>query len=252
MCAGFPTVIIDDQSEDEQTLQVIDSYRNYFDRIFVSDQPKAGRKHGNLYDNVQKMCAYATEQGFEYLFMVQDDMQFVRRLDTEILAQYDRMFAYDDKVLQVDPRFLRKAYDYEIIADCKAYRFRAGDYRGSYADVGILRLSTLNALGWKFLDSESENKRALSALGYQRLFPFAPVVMHVPFPVSYRNGRRRSSLLPFNRGSYSYHELTPKEQHAMNTRPLEDIPYFRSYLKPKNMLLARVLYHLVTENSALR
>ncbi|MFP3541213.1 hypothetical protein, partial [Pseudomonas sp. SIMBA_044] len=90
----------------------------------------------------------AGAQGYEYIFLIQDDMQFVRPMDEAICQQYYDLFNSDKMVLQVDPRFLRKGYEYEIVEPQRAYAFPAGDPRRSYADVGIIRLSVLNSLKW--------------------------------------------------------------------------------------------------------
>jgi hypothetical protein len=46
--------------------------------------------------------------------------------------------------------------------------------------------------------------------------------------------------------------MTPSEQQSMESRPIQAIPYFRKYLRPKNMVFARLVYALVTDGSALR
>lgn len=252
MCPGFDLALIDDQSEDEETKAVVEKYRNRFKFCFISEGSKEGRRHGNLYPNIQRMCELADREGYEYIFLIQDDMQFVRAMNETICKQYSALFETSDKVLQVDPRFLRKGHEYEILDKEKAYAFPVGDPRRSYADVGIIRLSVLKSIGWTFRDSEADNKKELSVLGYVRLFPFSPVIMHVPFSVCYRNGKKKPSLLPFRRGEYEFHELSGKEQAAMDGRALADIPYFRTFLRPKNMHLARIVYALVTDASALR
>ncbi|GEO83888.1 MULTISPECIES: glycosyltransferase [Alphaproteobacteria] len=252
MCPGFDVAVIDDQSEDPVTRAIIEKYRPRLKLCVASTEDKEGRRHGNLYRNIQRMCGYAQDEGYEFIFLIQDDMQFVRPFDEPMQKQYGQLFASDDKVLQVDPRFLRKGYPYEILEKVRAYRFPDGDNRRSYADVGILRLSTLKGLGWVFRESESANKKDLAQLGYVRLFPFSPVVMHVPFPKTYRSGRRKRSLLPLRRGAYEFHEMTDREQEEMDRRDLHDIPYFRRYLRTKGMLLARLVYAMVTDASALR
>jgi glycosyltransferase involved in cell wall biosynthesis len=252
MCPGFEVILIDDQSDDAETQAVITRNSCYFSQVFRSTAPKQGKKHGNLYENIQWMCDYATERGFEYLFMIQDDMQFVRAMDEKVCREYHDLFLSSDKVIQVDPRFLRKGYEYDLMSDIKAYAFAAGDPRRSFAAVGIISLSILKMLNWKFLESEPANKKALTELGYVRLFPFTPIFMHVPFPIAYRNGKRRNSWLPGYRGSYAFHEMTDREQKVMDSRPLSEIPYFRTLLRPSGMYLARVVYWVSTDNSVLR
>ncbi|MBO0143016.1 glycosyltransferase [Agrobacterium sp. Ap1] len=252
MCPGFDLAIVDDQSEDNETRSVLERHKNEFRFFSISQAKKEGKKHGNLYENIQSMCDLALREGYEYIFLVQDDMQFVRPLDENICRQYSDLFAANENVLQVDPRFLRRSEQYEVLEELKAYQFAEGDPRRSYADVGILRLSILKSLAWTFRASEGENKRALAELGYVRLFPYSPIITHVPFPVTFRNGKKRPAKFLFYRGEYEFHEMTPSEQQSMDSRPIQAIPYFRKYLRPKNMVFARLVYALVTDGSALR
>lgn len=239
MCEGFEVLIIDDQSEDPKTIEVLRSNRHLVRDVIVSTESKVGKRHGNLYLNIQRACEYATQAGFDYLFMIQDDMQFVRPLDEKVGREYEALFESGEKVLQVDPRFLRAGSGYETMTERRAYRHCE---RTSYADVGIVHLRRLNDLGWSFKEGEKENKEALAELGYERLFPFTPIMMHVPFPRVYRKGRMRFRIFPFNRGKYGFEYMTKEEMDAMDARPVEVLPFFRNFLRPQNMRLSRLLY----------
>jgi len=241
-CAGFDVVLADDQSDDPETVWTIERYRSIFAHVHPSTKAKTGQRHGNLYSNIQEMCGYARSRGYRYLFMIQDDMQFVRPLDAAVCREYGGIFDFD-RVLQVDPRFLRpRSGAVEIRRDMHAYSFLPGDDRRSYADVGILDLEVLRRLDWHFLPSERENKVALSRLGYLRVFPFTPVFMHVPFPEKYSKGRKRVRFFPYRRGMYSYHDMSADEISAMDGRDIGSVPYYKDFLKPKNLGLARIFY----------
>lgn len=244
MCAGFEVILIDDASEDPRTVELLETKRELFREVIVSKEPKLGKRHGNLYLNIQKACAYATEAGFEFLMMIQDDMQFVRPFDDSIGRQYGDLFDSGPKVLQVDPRFLRRG-NYEVLKERRAYRYGP---RTSYADVGIVHLGRFNDLKWEFLEGERTNKERLADLGYERLFPFAPIAMHVPFPRVYRGGRGRFRVFPFNRGKYGFDYMTEQEIAKMDARPVDEIPLFRVFLRPQNMRLSRLFYHLRKDN----
>lgn len=244
MCAGFEMILIDDASEDPRTVELLKTQRHLFREVIVSREPKLGKRHGNLYLNIQKACAYATQSGFKFLMMIQDDMQFVRPFDENIGKQYGDLFNSGDKVLQVDPRFLRRG-EYEVLKERHAYRY---DTRTSYADVGIVHLGRLNGIKWQFLEGERANKQALTDLGYERLFPFTPITMHVPFPRVYRGGRGRFRVFPFNRGKYGFAYMTEQEMADMDARPVEQVPFFRAFLRPYNMRLSRLLYWYRKDN----
>ncbi|BCJ90054.1 hypothetical protein IZ6_07890 [Terrihabitans soli] len=240
MAPGFKTAVYDDASDDPETLRVIERSRPLLYADFTNPRPKDGRRHGNLYENIQAAMDFARARGFRYLFMLQDDMQFVRPLSEPVLQQYSEIFASDEKVIQVDPRFLRRG-NYDIVVHNGAYRHGP---ETSYSDVGITHLDRLHDIDWRMLDSEQLNKKRLAELGRMRLFPFSPIVMHVPFPTLFRRGRQRLRLFPFNRGKYSFHAMTDAEIAAMDARPIERPPFFREHLRPKNMVLARLAYEI--------
>jgi glycosyltransferase involved in cell wall biosynthesis len=238
MCPDFKVAISDDNSDDPVTLAVIEKNRDRLYEAFTNSGSKQGKRHGNLYQNIQTMMDFAWERGFRYLFMLQDDMQFVRPFSFEVRQQYSDIFA-DEAVIQIDPRFLRYASSYEVVPGKRGYRHGPDT---AYADVGIVDLARLRKLGWRMQEGERCNQRELAALGKMRVFPFTPIAMHVPFPKLYRNGKRRIRGFPFHRGRYHWHYMTEAEMQAMDARPLEQPPFFRRFLRPKNMRLSWFLY----------
>ena len=240
LAPGFDVVLMDDASSDPVTLGVIDRRSPMLKEVFINRDPKEGRKHGNLYRNIQRMCDYATECGYRYIFLIQDDTQFVRPLSADILSQYERLFDADEMLLQVDPRFLRTGTTFEILGDIGAYKNQGIT---TYSDVGIIDLQRLRDSGWRLVEGERSNRDGLAALGYKRVYPRTPVLMHVPFPQRYRNGKLKRSLLLWNRGKYGYHRMTDQQIEAMDARDLHDLPLFRKYLTVRNMALSRIAYH---------
>ena len=239
MCGAFDAILIDDNSTDPKTVGYIEQYRPSFKNVFTNTSPKIGKRHGNLYDNIQMSYEYAHDNGYQYVFFVQDDMQFVRPMDTNICNEYSLLFDSSDKVIQVDPRFVRRNMGYEILVDLKAYRHSD---KTSYADVGITDVSRLKAMNWTFREGERANKTLLTELGCKRLFPYTPIMMHVPFPQIYRRGRKRFDPLLLNRGRYGFEYMSEADIAKMDGRPIETVPYFREFLRPSNMKLARFFY----------
>lgn len=250
-CREFPIIIADDQSTDAKTLAVLQEYRDLFLDVYTSIGDKSDKRHGNLYANINAMCKYAIDNGYRYLFMVQDDMQFVRSLTPDICDQYSNLMTVDN-VLQVNPRFMRKTGAIEVLRDLNAYSFAHDDYRRSYADVGILDLGKVSQLDWKFLEGEKQNKKTLSEVGMLRVFPFTPIVMHVPFPKTYRKGKRSTSFSLLRKGSYRFANMNQKEIAAMDSRSISTLPYFRDYLRPENLGLLKFYYNLTEDSHVFR
>ncbi|MEW9806665.1 hypothetical protein [Mesorhizobium marinum] len=240
LAPGFDVVLMDDASSDPLTIEAIERHAPRLKAVFVNRDPKEGRKHGNLYRNIQRMCDYATEQGYRYIFSIQDDMQFVRPLSANVISQYQAIFDADEMMLQVDPRFLRFSRDFDVLPDIAAYKNKGPT---SYADVGIIDLARLQESRWRIVEGERANRDGLAALGYKRVFARTPVLMHVPFPQTYRNGALKRSLLLRNRGKYGYQQMTEEQIRVMDARDLADPPFFRKYLKVRNMHLSRIMYH---------
>lgn len=236
----YDVILMDDGSSDPVTLNVIDCHSHLIKDTFVNRDPKERRKHGNLYGNIQHMCDYATEKRYRYIFLIQDDMQFVRPLSADVLLQYGHLFDADEMLLQVDPRFLRSGANFEILDNGSAYK---NEGITSYADVGIINLHRFRDSGWKLAEGERANRDGLAALGYKRVYPRTPVLMHVPFPQRYRNGKLRRSPLLWNRGNYGYHGMTDQQIADMDARGPLELPFFRKYLKVRNMTLSRIVYH---------
>jgi hypothetical protein len=240
-CAGFRLLVLDDDSDDLITKQVLNSLRARSIDVYTNFSPKEGRKHGNLYSNIRHACRVAEENGLQYLLMIQDDMQFVRALSEEVLQEYSAYFSASEFHLQVDPRFLMRR-PYEYVSETGT--FRHGGLM-SYADVGFLDLRKLRRSGWELRDGERENAYGLRARGYLRSFPRTPVMMHVPFPPRYRNGAlKRSLLVPF-RGRYRFAQMTADEISNMDSRPNDVAPIYRGFLRVQPMGIARVPYLLL-------
>ncbi len=237
-CADFKLLIIDDNSDDSVTQQVLARLQDRGIQVHVNRSAKDGKKHGNLYANIRYACDVATQSGLRYLLMVQDDMQLVRPLSEAVLQEYSDVLAANEFYFQIDPRFLmRRPYEYLP----ETGTFRHGGLM-SYADVGFLDLDRLQRSGWTLRDGERENGYGLRERGYLRVFPRTPVMMHVPFPVRYRNGMLKRSLLIPNRGRYRFAQMSQDEIVAMDSRPDEVAPIYRNLLRVEPMGLARVAY----------
>jgi len=245
MAPDLDLYIFDDASDNQETLTVIEEAKNSISKIFYSERITTHgekKRHGNLYENMQSFYLYCIEKNYKYMFFVQDDMQLVRPIDSAILLEYGRIFDADDSILQIDPRFLRKEINPMINTKLGVYEFAKEDHRGAYADVGIIKIAILKKLKWKFLDSEGENKAKLKNEGLRRVFPYTPVIMHLPFPKLYRRRKRKMSLK--NNGKPYYKYMDQKECNIMDTRGLDVIPYYKSFLITQNMnLYQKIIFH---------
>ncbi|MFC3153100.1 hypothetical protein ACFOEK_18815 [Litoribrevibacter euphylliae] len=247
--SGYDCIVYDDGSTNSNTISILKNSSELFKEQFLLPKEKKTSSRGRLHQNIQSAYEYALEKGYQYLFLVQDDMQFVRPLDRSILNEYSTYFDADEKIIQVDPRFLRRLGSIKINNELHAYSFEDDDDRGSYADVGILDIKKLNNLNWKFEASERKNKVKAHNIGLKRIFPFTPIFMHLPYPVIYRKGKKKNKFpYPFvKRGHISYKPLSKKEIKEMDGRDLSIVPYARDILTPKGLNLAFLHYKYANE-----
>ena len=79
--------------------------------------------------------------------------------------------------------------------------------------MGIFHLERLDSLNWVFAKAERQNKEKADALGLRRIFPFSPIMMHVPYLKVFRKGKE---IRPFPwplllRGWAYYRTMTDKK-----------------------------------------
>lgn len=249
MCPGFDVVIVDDASDLPDTRRIIAAHATMFKKVIFKDGQNKKSARGNLHRNIEEMYHYAIDHGYRYLFLIQDDMQILRPLDERVCAEYSRLFAREPAAIQVDPRFLRHTGNIIVLRDVGGYRFDDSDYRNSYSDVGILCLDRMQEYKFVFLDGEKKMKMAAHQQGLKRLFPFTPIMMHIPYPTIYRKRQKlsRRTLIPLRRGRYSYRYLTEAEMKKMDARPLEVLPYAKSILRTRGMYLSYLYYRFDDE-----
>jgi glycosyltransferase involved in cell wall biosynthesis len=246
MCPGLDVVVVDDGSDLRGTLEVIERHRPTLKDVILYPQKRRKGPRGQLHRNIAAMDHYATERGYNYLFLVQDDMQFVRPLDERVRGEYERIFTSEPDAIQVDTRFLRHTGEIVVLPSTGAYRYADHDDRGSYSDVGITYLPRLHERGWFWLRGERPMKVAAHQRGLKRIFPFTPIMMHVPYPTIYRRREklRRLEVFGFARGRYRSRYFSADEIERMDGRPLEELPYAKDLLTPIGAPFARLRYRL--------
>jgi hypothetical protein len=96
-------------------------------------------------------------------------MPFVRLFSSEVRQQYSEIFG-DEAVIQIDPRFLRYATNYDVAPGKCGYRHGPDT---AYADVGIIDLARLRKLGRRMKGGGTAQSR-----GTRRSWPDANSSFH--------------------------------------------------------------------------
>lgn len=189
----FPILIIDDGSDDPSTLASLLQARASGINVQVNGGNRAG-PHGGLYANMNVALNYAREASFDYVYFIQDDMQFVRS-DNAMLEGLDRIMAAAPSLLQVVFNFMPKLIKwritrkYEPIAH-QGYWQRIG---AGVVDTGVI--SVRRAVEFK-LDFSGCGEKADGQLywrnGARVFLSSQPHACWVPFPEVYRFKKRNS------------------------------------------------------------
>lgn len=247
---GFPIILYDDGSTKPATLRVIDKYREHLSGVYFNTEVIKKKKCGGLYDNMQYCYEYALNNGYDYVFFMQDDIQIVRDFSDKILGEYSDIFRGNESIIQIDPRFVRKSCNVWIDSKNRTYCYPQDDYRRGYSDVGFTAVRRLQKYNWVFVDEERENKKIASDMGLLRVIPFTPCMMHVPFPHLYRGGKNITLCGKLmGRGNFAYKPWDNKTCKVFDSRPLSHIPYSKKYLKIKGFGLLRVVYLFASERN---
>jgi glycosyltransferase involved in cell wall biosynthesis len=237
--AGFPVLIVDDNSNDADTIKVLEELRLRH-RVLQPQKQHDGlrSKHGGLYGNMQLALDYLHDD--DLMCTLQDDMQFVRKFSAEEAASLQRWFAGDTRRAFVHHAFLKgseRQRSQIAFNDAEEvyYNRRENSSAGAwYSDIFIASVATLRKSDWNF-----RSREALNELQARQLFePMAhwrdPFVVWLPAATSWR-GKRRTLALRLGEkkhhcGFYPLQEMDAVTELAFKTRDHNVLPYAEDFL----------------------
>ncbi len=248
LCGGMRVIVFDDQSENQA---VYSSTESRHIKMIRREKSIKGR-HGGLYLNMQSAYEFAMENKFDFLFMIQDDMQFVRSFNQNIAKEYGKIFGASKYITQIDPRFVRgNGSDVVSCEGFPAFEWLE-PYRQTYSDVGLFSVERLKALEWHFVEGEKNNREAARNLGMRRVYPFSPIAMHIPFPTVFRQ-RKSNFFSALNDGGCSYCTFNETACNLMDDRNPTEPPLFRKYLKlNRARMLDRLRFAMLSDKRVFR
>lgn len=190
---GSQIAVFDDGSRDPTTLKVLDQWSQ---SISVLRNPKeAGWRVGGLHNNMNRAMEVAVAVDAEYALMLQDDMQVVRPVPPQELDNFAPYFEHNPTAVELSVSFWpfnRRGAGVNWFLDESgvASLSRHEKYQAGYSESGLFHVSKfLNA--WKrFEKGEWNNVLKARDLGSVRGLYRYPFTMFMPFPRTYRNGRR--------------------------------------------------------------
>lgn len=220
-------LVVDDASADPVQHGVLDTLERGDVRVLRRER-RPGGLHGGLYDGLNDAVDFALAEGYEFLQLVQDDMQFMWH-DPDLEARLERVFAAKD-VVQVSPVFFKGVLAADMPSRL-APEPATGCYRvPSYgmSDTGFVRLDLVHAEEFRFGPSENDVSSFWRRRGYALHVLATPFLAWLPFPdqLSPLSAPRRSPrplyLEPMDGGAVS----------RLTSRELEEIPFHEDHCRP--------------------
>ncbi|WP_345317198.1 glycosyltransferase family A protein [Ferrimonas gelatinilytica] len=248
-CApGHPITVMDDQSSDPQTRQVLERLSEHC-QIWSPKGNEGQSKHGGLYNNMQAALEMADGKGL--ICFLQDDTQLVRAISPEEITQINAYFENQAKAGFIQPAFIRGCnratddahthYDAQTgmyFVDRK--KRSVGTY---YADILITRPDRLKAVDWQFEQREPANeqqaKRHFTPMAYLAN-PFAAWLPNVPaYRGKVKTWALRRAEVQTGAGFNPVGILSEAESDALARRDKALAPYAEDWLTPLNGEVAK-------------
>ena len=187
-------LVFDDNSTLPESRRILEKWRAEGVDVRVNQREKRG-KRGGLYDNMQESVDYALGQGYDAVFFIQDDQQFMWR-DGSFWNRIEKIFQSMDPVFHVRPQFERLILSHDF-----PYRFRPiPDYdcwlnlKEWFTAVGVLSLRKIKQSSWRFLPLEAENNIQARNKGLEMVISAMPTLAFVPNPETWHDNTIQNAV----------------------------------------------------------
>ena len=236
-------VIFDDNSTEQELLDYykqLDLKENY--SIIKQNAASTDKsKHGGLYQQMNTALDYCWEKNINFVFFIQDDMQFVQSLDLPALCK--QYFMKRENVLMFSPLFMQKIFLPEI----EKY---IGKKEGTYffkeygvADAGIINLGRAKAAGLQFSSrGEKYNGNIYHDLGYRLILAMNPCLAWVPWAISYKHDTRKGVFL-YRKDRLFIKPLSGEKRDKLLNN--NDIPFLEDFTRLNVWWIPRPYIHLM-------
>ena len=225
------TIVIDDQSDNVNITKYLQELKAKGIHVFNTTVEKTGLLHGGLYHAMDMGMEYATNNGYDYINFLQDDLQCMW-YDVNFENIIVSIFSYSEKILSVCPVFMKGIHRYqlntrlEVIHEIDAY------YLKPYAitDISIISTERFRKLNIRFTDKGNENylNELLNNKDFMTMVPKTPLFAWIPWPKTIRYGSKTGSEKPPKK-KYYYRPISTKGLKRLKNRDLFNFPVTEDY-----------------------
>jgi hypothetical protein len=191
MTGGDDIIVVDNASNLPKLIQELQSIADKEQRVrlLLRDTNDISRnaKVGGLYDAYNEVVSYALEQGYDYLHIMQNDMQMLW-WDDSIMRRAREIYAENPECVNICMSALSLystlAGDLEYV---KPKLVLPQDY--GLTDSGLYDLARWRKLDMRFMDSEKAHSQKYLSEGLRVFYHPLPTVAFIPWPAVVRRGR---------------------------------------------------------------
>ncbi|MBW7912776.1 MAG: glycosyltransferase family 2 protein [Taibaiella sp.] len=182
----FSVAIFDDGSTDPNVKKVLAETPNST-YIHVIDKPVQGSKHGGLHKMMNSAVTYAIQENFDYVYFVQDDMQFLWR-DVQLENRVKHIFEQFNCIM-CNLNFLQKIFrhdaKYELLPTPQVGVFEF--LKHGVGDTGVIDVKKAKDAGLEFpYLLERDNGEYWYNKGFRLYWLAQPNLAWLPWPEAYR------------------------------------------------------------------
>lgn len=242
--AEIPVIVIDDQSDDLHTQEILAKYRPHLKIVTAGEAEISEHKTGGLYNNMRFALQDAQNSGKRFVLFLQDDMQLVRPIMPRDITGAKAFFEANPNAAELHTCFMKRFFQTRderlTLPDTSGEAYlRPSDYPGfsGFSAVGLFNIERVSQLFGQLQQGEYANNEFAQKNGIQMGISTRPFMMWLPYPISHRGKARNVPLQLVESlagcGFYPY-ELMPEEvaSHLLE-RPLEQRPYAEEWLECK-------------------
>lgn len=244
LASDCETIIIDDESTDPETIEVLHRAKAFFKVITPEEITTSEHKTGGLYNNMQLAITLTRKQNKKYAIFLQDDMQIVRSIGNGDVTRWSQFFKANPECMQIQSCFLKRWF-YErdrkniSLDSTETAFFRSSSesaFEGfsSFSAVGIFNIDRLQTLYPHFHQGEHKNNWYATKAGIKMGLAKNPFMMWLPFPISNRGKKRNLPLQLIEAlgqcGFYPYKYMSENDARRLKESPNSELPIAEEYL----------------------
>jgi glycosyltransferase involved in cell wall biosynthesis len=251
-----PITIIDDCSDDRITRSVLRSAERQQNVQVVVPRRARTEKYGGFWANMR--LAYEELATARHVMFLQDDLQFVRRVEEPEVQRLAELLETPSLSPFVFPAFWWGArghqreyqHHYPYDSSFDIYRRSDSSAQPGFADVAVFDRHRLASVGWEVGRSETEsNADAFARFGAMTLYP-DPFIAFVPFAPRFRHGsasrfRIDPRRLPF---PARIRVMSHHDNSAFVGRTRDALPVAADHLRLRGWLRRRLLRDVFWES----